>query len=150
MLDIGCGIGDVLMNANFQRKLGLDHKKNVINALRFRSRLCFRKGYIEARVFVFNEEPIEGLFDAVVICNWIHNIDPKILRLNFELIFENNLNAGGALYFDIVQGKSYPYLHDEKYLLKNLFCEIRLIGEYQDGVKDGGTRRLFCITKLVN
>lgn len=148
LLDIGCGIGDILLNAKYSHKVGLDHNQKVLNALKFRSRLSPLQKKVDTQLFRFGVDSVEGNYDVIVICNWIHNIEPETLRLQFEEFVTNNLKPGGELIFDTVRGDHYPFCHDEKYLAKNLHITIRILGEYRDSqLKGAGVRKIFSFYK---
>jgi SAM-dependent methyltransferase len=149
LLDIGCGIGDILGVARYDLKVGLDHNQKVLDALKFRARILPWPGKIDAKFFRFSVDPVDGRYDVIVICNWIHNIEPEILRLQFEKFVNENLNSGGELIFDTVKGEHYPYCHDEVFLAKNLHVTTSLLGEYRDGqLKGGGVRRIISFGKF--
>jgi SAM-dependent methyltransferase len=148
LLDIGCGTGDLLLNAKYAIRVGLDHNTKVLSALRVRSRLSLKSRHIETKFFRFGD-PIEGLYDVIVICNWIHHIEPSVLQVQFEQFFNYHLNAGGELIFDTVKADKYPYCHDEEFLSKNINAKTVLIGEYVDGHLSGpGIRRVFSFQKI--
>lgn len=151
LLDIGCGFGDVLLNAKFKRRVGLDHKQSVLDALRLLARITGRSRTLETRLYKFGDGPIAGTFDYIVICNWIHNIAPDELRNAFEKMFRDNLNPGGELIFDTVSGEHYPHCHDERFLSANILTEPYLIGEHGGGhIKGGGKRCVFAFRKSDN
>ena len=149
IIDIGCGFGDVLLKAKFKHRVGLDHKQCVLDALRFCARITGRSRTLETRLYKFGEGlPIDGHFDYIVICNWIHNIAPDVLRDAFEAMFHDNLNPDGELIFDTVSGEHYPYQHDEKFLSENINADVFVIGEYTNGhIIGGGSRRVVSLRK---
>lgn len=151
LLDIGCGIGDILISTKYQHKVGLDHNQKVLDALKFRSRLCFLAKNVDAKLFHFGADPVEGRYDVIVICNWIHNIEPDTLRIQFEKFVNDNLNPGGELIFDTVKGDHYPFCHDEEFLVQNMSVTTRVLGEYRDSqLKGSGARRIVSFGKAVN
>lgn len=151
LLDIGCRIGDILISAKYLHKVGLDHNQKVLDALKFRSRLCPLAQKMDAKLFRFGVDPVEGRYDVIVICNWIHNIDPETLRWQFKKFVNDNLNEEGELIFDTVKGGHYPFCHDEEFLARNLHVTIRVLGEFRDSqLKGAGVRRVISFGKTVN
>ena len=69
LLDIGCGIGDILLNTQYQHKVGLDHNQKVLDALKFRSWISPLAGKVDAWLFRFGIDPVEGRHEVIVICN---------------------------------------------------------------------------------
>ncbi len=151
LLDIGCGIGDILIKAKYQHRVGLDHNQQVLNALKFRLWHFPLAGKVHTMLFRFGIDPIESRYDVIVICNWIHNIEPEDLRLQFEKLVNNNLNQGGELIFDTVKSEHYPFCHDEVFLAGNLHVTTRVIGKYCDSqLKGDGVRRIISFCKASN
>lgn len=52
--------------------------------------------------------------------NWIHNIEPDILKNKFHIFINRNLNKGGYLIFDILENTSYKYNHNIENLLEGI------------------------------
>jgi SAM-dependent methyltransferase len=148
LLDIGCGTGDILLNAKYTTRVGLDRNENVLAALKLRSRFSSKNRSIKAKLFSFSADAIDGTYDVIVICNWIHNIDPATLQSQFEQFFNNHLGVDGELIFDTVKAEKYPYCHDEHFLSKNIHAKVTVVGEYTDGHLSGsGIRRVISFQK---
>ncbi|HEY5588582.1 MAG TPA: class I SAM-dependent methyltransferase [Candidatus Paceibacterota bacterium] len=130
-LEIGCGLGDIIRNVNFKKRLGLDYEKEVLRAARFLSLLSFQPNIIY-RNFTFPIDQIEGKFDVIVLVNWIHNIEPEILKSKLSDYFQINLNRNGMIIIDTIQNNEYKYNHKVNFLAENLLCEINRIGKYEN------------------
>lgn len=128
-LEIGCGLGDIIRNVNFKIRLGLDYESEVLRAARFLSLLSFQRN-IKFKKFTFPIDPIEGKFNIIALVNWIHNIEPEILKLRLTEYFQNNLDTNGMIIIDTVQDDGYRYNHNVNFLTENIKCEIILIGSY--------------------
>lgn len=130
-LEIGCGLGDIIRNVNFKQRLGLDRENEVLRAARFLSLLSFQ-GDIAYKRFEFPTAPIEGKFDVITLVNWIHNIEPEILKSKITEYYLNNLKNDGCIIIDTVQHERYKYNHKVDFLTKNIKCDIIRIGLYEN------------------
>lgn len=126
IVEIGCGLGSIIRNTNFKYKKGLDADKNALKAASFLNKF-FREKNISLAYFKFPDSNLEGKFDAIIMVNWIHNIEPQILNVNIQDYFKNNLNKNGILIMDAVKSKNYKFHHDINTLKENLDCGIEKI-----------------------
>jgi SAM-dependent methyltransferase len=138
--DIGCGLGDILLNLDYQERLGLDSDPSVLKAAEIVRRSHF-KGNARFAVFSFPEDRLNGLFDAVIMADWLHGIPPEPSRKGIARLFTDSLNPGGCLVIDTVSKDGYPYRHDAAVLLGDLGGNVEPIGAYPCG------RRLWKVTK---
>jgi SAM-dependent methyltransferase len=133
-LDLGCGLGDILIRLNYNRKLGIDVDQNVIRAAHFWNYFRFfqfgKSTYICQDIF---DQNLEGTYDAIVIVNWIHNIDPKGLKSLFQYLYNNNINDSGYLVFDIIDNKNYKYNHDIEFLIAEFNSSYNVFGPFEYG-----------------
>src|SRR5690349_10922162 len=86
--EIGCGLGDILLNVKFTKKKGLDSDPKVLKAASFLAILRGQK--IQFEVFNFPESPFTGKYDVVTMVNWIHHINPAVLKNKIEDYLNNN------------------------------------------------------------
>ena len=80
-LEIGCGTGDILRRCEYVKKIGLDRETEVLSALHFLSYFRNRGGNIDTRKFNFVTDNLSGKFDTIILCNWIHEIKPSLLKI---------------------------------------------------------------------
>jgi SAM-dependent methyltransferase len=141
-VEIGCGLGDIVRNVKYVHRFGLDLDIKVLKAAAFLSR-C--KGKIHYYQYHFPEDNINicgcDKFDCIVLCNWIHNIEPSILKDNIKKYFMENLNDNGIIILDTVQDKGYRYNHEITYLTSKILCTVEKICE------DGLLREVWAIKK---
>lgn len=132
--EIGCGLADILRNVDFRKKYGYDADARVLNAAKFLS--LFQKGKASYRFkqFVFPAD-LEGNYDAILLVNWIHHIDPLTLRIYITQYFKFNLQPGGMIVVDTVADKAYKFNHDIKYLSGELDCSLVCIGSHENNRK---------------
>jgi SAM-dependent methyltransferase len=138
--DIGCGLGDILLNLRFEDRLGLDNDPAVL-----RGAEIIRKTHLRGKalfaVCSFPEVRLDGGFDAMIMVNWPHAFPPDPLKNGISRIFRDNLNDGGCLIIDTVSKNGYPYRHSADFLLGDLGGVVEQIGDYPCG------RRVWKVTK---
>lgn len=128
-LEIGCGLGDILFNVQYKHKKGLDADAKVLKAAAFLAKLKQQK--VEFELFQFPASPLKGNYDVITMVNWIHHIEPSVLKAKIATYFNSHLNAGGEILIDTVQDPEYEYNHDVRFLILNLNCSLMRLGEYQ-------------------
>jgi len=130
IVEIGCGLGDIIRNVHFKCKKGYDTEMNVLKAAKILAFLG-KAGNITFSTFSFPQDKLKGTYDAIILVNWIHHIQPDILKGNIEKYFFNNLYQEGTIIIDTVQDKDYKVNHDINFLTKDLPCKIIEIGTYE-------------------
>lgn len=111
VVEIGCGLGNILKNLDFQVKHGYDIDKKIIaaakilGALEFNSAQFFQGGYQE--IITLND------YDLVVMINWPHTIDSRTLQKILESIKNRILTPNGFIIIEGVPG--YRHYHDESF-----------------------------------
>lgn len=127
--EIGCGLGDIIRNVDFKIKKGYDIDNKVLKAAKFISSLKNKRNIIY-EVFNFPDTPLNGTFDMIILVNWIHHIEPAVLKNKLSEYFSNNLSVSGEIIIDTVQDKAYRYNHQVTYLIEDLNCSLISIGKY--------------------
>ena len=127
--EIGCGLGDILFNVQYREKKGFDYDEKVLKAASFIARMKNQK--VEFKHFRFPESPLAGKFDVITMVNWIHHIEPEMLKEKISEYFNTNLNRNGEILIDTVQDAQYKYNHDINFLIIELNCSLYRVGEYQ-------------------
>jgi cyclopropane fatty-acyl-phospholipid synthase-like methyltransferase len=139
-VEIGCGLGDIIRNVKYENRLGLDREANVLWAGAFLSRIK-PNGKITFRIFDFPATELDGCFDTIVMVNWIHHIQPEVLKAKISQYINNHLIKGGEIIIDTVQSKNYEYNHSIDYLAGGLNCRVCKLGDYEN------QREVFAILK---
>jgi SAM-dependent methyltransferase len=129
ILEIGCGLADILRRVDYKTKLGFDIDKKVLKGAAFLSTFS-RKPKIKYQVFHFPETRLEALVDVIIMVNWIFFIEEDTLRKNIEKYFRENVKPGGAVIIDTLKDPHYPNHHNIYVLTANLQCKIHKIGNY--------------------
>ena len=146
-------MGDILLDLEYKNIVGADKNQNVINAITFLSK--FKKKGKKKYSFIklnFEKEFIEGIYDVVILVNWIHTIDSEILKKKLEFIYKNNLSDEGEIIFDVVTDQTNPsiYLHrhSPQFLNKNIGSIIKSLGNFVISCKvSGQNREVFSLIK---
>ena len=139
IVEIGCGLGDIIRNLRFQTKVGYDGERNVIMAASFLSSVSFdRTRYSQ---FTFPDSVLRNKWNVIVMVNWIHHIEPDVLKKNVEIYFSENLLPDGCIIVDTVQAPNYKYNHDISHLTADINCDLVKIGSYEN------LREVFAIFK---
>lgn len=138
--DIGCGLGDILLNLRFEDRLGLDNDPAVLRGAEI-IRKTHRRGKARFAGYSFPEDRLDGGFDAMIMVNWPHAFPPDPLKTGISRMFRDNVNPGGCLIIDTVSKDGYPYRHAAEFLLGDLGGTVEQIGAYPCG------RRVWNVTK---
>jgi len=139
-LEIGCGLGDIIGKVDFCKCTGLDSDSRVLRAARFLNRLKGAKG-ITFKKFKFPDDRLSGKFDVIILVNWIHDIEPAILRKKIREYYSDNLNPGGVMVIDTIEHQGYRFAHNIDFLTADLQSEKTLLGTYEN------SRKVWVITK---
>lgn len=127
-VEIGCGLGDIIRNVDFETRVGYDNDKHILKAASFLSKRQIGKP-IQFKLFDFPAD-LPDHATIIVMVNWIHLIDPVLLKKQIKKYFSENLEAGGAIIIDTVQDKEYKFNHDIHFLTEGLACRVVKIGSY--------------------
>ncbi len=138
--DIGCGLGDILLNLAFHERLGLDSDPAVLKGAKI-VRLTHFKGNARFATYSFPGDVMDGAFDGVIMVNWLHGVPPDPSKDGIACIFRNHVNPGGCLVIDTVSKDGYPFRHTAEFLLGGLGGVVEQIGAYPCG------RRVWKVTK---
>jgi SAM-dependent methyltransferase len=128
VLEIGCGLGDIIRNVNALKSCGYDRDVNALKAAAFLS--FFRPGRISFSQHEFPKDEIKGHYDVIILVNWIHSIVPSVLKHKIHEIFRMNLNLNGKIIVDTVRGKEYMFNHDIDFLIDGIDCVKEKLGVY--------------------
>lgn len=138
VVEIGCGLGDIVRNLKFKNKIGFDKEENVLKAARFINYLTTKR----AKFSEFNfPSYISDKHNVIIMVNWIHHIKPELLKEAVANYFDKNILETGCIILDTVQEKNYEFNHDINYLTSGLYCNILKIGTYENH------REVFAICK---
>jgi hypothetical protein len=80
--------------------------------------------------FHFPESSLRNEIDTLLMVNWVHHVEPELLKTKIAEYFINNLNAAGMILIDTVQDPTYRYNHNIDFLTLGLNCKIEKIGLY--------------------
>jgi len=129
MVEIGCGVGDILRHARYQERVGLDTDLGALRAARFLTCLLLQ-GSVRYSEFRFPDQSLHGVFDVIVMVNWIHHIAPEVLSAHLSMYLTEQLRPGGEIIIDTVQDPAYRFRHSIAKLTEGLDADVHHVGSY--------------------
>jgi len=114
LMEIGCGLGDILIKSNYERKYFYDISKEVLNAAAFMQKFSKTPEINFFKTFDLLTDSLDKdlKIDAIVLVNWIHCIESELLKSRFSAIIKENLNKKGMLIFDVIKDNpNYKFNH---------------------------------------
>ena len=73
-----------------------------------------------------------GVYNAIIMVNWIHQVDPDTLRRAVRSYVADHLHPRGGVVLDTVEDPAYEYRHDI-HSLAPPGAAIEHVGEYARG-----------------
>ena len=110
-VEIGCGLGDILRHLTFDERLGLDRDEGVLRAARLLARVQ-RGAPPRFEHFAFPDRELTGVYNAIIMVNWIHQVDPDTLRRAVHQYAAAHLAPGGGVVVDTIDDPAYAHNHD--------------------------------------
>lgn len=142
VVEVGCGLGDILRHLDYKDRLGLDRSQEVLRAARILALISPRqRRHTTFQTFDFLADDLTGQFDAIVLVNWIHEIDPAALKGAVDKLFTKNLRTNGVIVFDVLDSPGYRYSHSVEEISGNLPGEIIPLGDFDF------SRRVFALQR---
>ena len=138
VLELGCGLGDILGKIKCREKYFFDVSDNVLRAAKFLQYFSFKNTLNHYKEFNFIEDTLDKKMsvDVVILVNWIHAYKTSILREKFSDLTKFNLNPGGIVVFDLIENNSnYKYNHRIQELLDTELFDIETFSGYKFGRK---------------
>ncbi|MBL7699262.1 MAG: class I SAM-dependent methyltransferase [Chitinophagaceae bacterium] len=129
-VEIGCGLGDITRNVDYITRTGYDNDAKVLRAAKVLPSKTPKGKPVKFDVFNFPESGLTGTYDVITMVNWIHHIEPVVLKKYIEQYFKNNLADNGEIVIDTVQDKAYRYNHNIEFLSAGIECTVYKIGDY--------------------
>jgi SAM-dependent methyltransferase len=138
--EIGCGLGDIIRRVKATSKLGFDYDYKVCKAANFVSKILNDK--TKYAQFKFPDDSLSSTYDAIIMVNWIHHIEPVLLKEQLAVLFHEHLSLNGKILVDTVQDEQYQFNHDINFLTASLNCELEVIAT------DKRQRKVFAIKRI--
>ena len=138
LIEIGCGLGDILTKAHYDRKYFYDISPEVLSAAAFLQKFSKISSINSFKTFNFLTDTVEKdvKFDAIVLVNWIHGFESEALKYRLNNIVNNNLNKKGLIVFDIIENNpSYKFNHTASDLIDLQKFDITTFDKYPFGRK---------------
>ena len=108
VMEIGCGLGDIVGNCDYTKRYFLDSSKEVLKAAKFIQLFKLSRSQNIFKLFKLGENklPSNLLCDTIILVNWIHAIETKILAQLLDDLTTNHLKIGGTLILDVLSSES--------------------------------------------
>ncbi len=138
LIEIGCGLGDIPMKANYKRKYFYDISSEVLNAAKFMQKFSKTSSINYYKTFDLLTDSLDKSlsFDAVVLVNWIHGVESEVLKRCLSAIINNNLNKKGMIIFDVIEDNPiYKFNHVIDDLIDSQKFNLRILDGYDFGRK---------------
>lgn len=133
LVEIGCGIGDIVANVRAKEKIGYDTENAILSAGRLvHPTVTFKRGSFA--------DVVEGEIDCLLMVNFIHDIGLENLRESIHQMLKNNKVK--MFVIDSVQGiagTEYKYSHKGELLFGNEYACIKRSRGYEAA---SGARRV--------
>ena len=110
VVDIGCGLGDIIRRLRFRHRLGLDADRSVLRAARLLANARLLTG-LRFDEFLFPRDRLSGRFDAIIMVNWPHLFDSETLRCWTTDCLRDHLTPEGIFVIDTVADPAYRFHH---------------------------------------
>lgn len=108
VVEIGCGLGDILSRTSARNKVGIDLDLNVIKAARFINR---KISFICASLNRLDDVLFESDVSILIMCNWLHNVKFNEIKKSIHDL----QNRGNVKYLliDVIDtdASGYKYYH---------------------------------------
>jgi SAM-dependent methyltransferase len=131
LVEIGCGLGDIVRRTRYRRRLGLDRDPRLMRPARLLALLSLRRGVSFER-FEFPGS-LAGSHDVLILVNWIHHVETDVLANAIARYATDNLQADGEIVVDTVSDPTYRYNHSIDALTGQLECTVSELGTFAHG-----------------
>ncbi len=138
LIEIGCGLGDILVKAHYDSKYFYDISPEVLSAAKFMQNFSKTSSINSFKTFNLLTDTLDKdlKFDAVALVNWIHGFESEVLKHRLNKIVNNNLNERGLIVFDIIENNpSYKFNHTAGDLIDLQKFDITTLDGYPFGRK---------------
>jgi len=115
VIEVGCGLGEILGNLNAKHVIGYDTSKEVIVAGKF----LYKK--VQFNTSDLNYQPIKS--DLFITLNWIHNIESTEL----ENLLKPHIETSTFFICDSAKGPGYKFKHSFENMFQSNLVDKQII-----------------------
>ena len=118
ILEIGCGLGDIVGSCDYKQRYFLDSSVEVLNAAKFLQIFNRSRSQNVFMRYKLSEDklPLNELCDTIIMVNWIHAIESKILAESLDELTTKLLKSHGTLILDLLTSESINQINGNVYL----------------------------------
>lgn len=119
IVEVGCGLGNIISKVNSRSKIGFDSDENVIRAALFIQKFRPNRKKVDFRYGSFFDAKFLSV-DVLITVNWIHNIPIETLYKELSYFTKRGTKV-------VVDGvENYKYFHSEQVL--SIYFTVESVG----------------------
>lgn len=114
VMEIGCGLGNLIKGCNFDYRIALDNNLEVVRAAKFLN--FFSSTKVDYFLGSFEQALEKRNVNLLILVNWIHNVPSGLLEESIARIIESSLSLDSYI---ISEGVSkYQFYHNKIFFSK--------------------------------
>jgi trans-aconitate methyltransferase len=125
VVEIGCGLGEIVSRIDAEQKIGIDNDKGVIRAARclnWRKHVLFLDGSFDT----VNTLPINHI-DSLIMVNWLHGVAEERIKMELEKLLQY-VKVRYVIVDEILNNvKGYTHHHAFAKSLSDLYTERKTV-----------------------
>lgn len=138
VLELGCGLGDIIGKIKYKEKYFFDISISALRAAKFLQITSFKRtsNFYEVFDFLIDYLDEKVRLDAIILVNWIHAYEPQVLREKLSDMIKVNLRPNGMVVFDVIENNlNYKFNHSISELIDKDLFDIKMSKGHKFGRK---------------
>jgi SAM-dependent methyltransferase len=132
VVEIGCGLGEIISRIEAEQKIGVDTDKGVLRAARclnWRKHVLFFDGSFDAiKTLPFSR------IDSLIMINWLHTVPEKRIKMEVKRLLQHMKIRYVVVDEILNEVKGYKYHHTFGTSLGDMFAERKKV-EDPEGIR---------------
>lgn len=141
VVEIGCGLGEIISRIKAEQKIGVDTDKGVLRAARwlnFRKHILFLDGSFDA--INLSSLPFSEI-DSLIMVNWLHGLPEERIRMELKQL-SKHMKVRYVVVDEILGATGYKYHHTFGKSLGDMFAVRKKV------IEPKGIRRLVVLESI--